>query len=151
MQPRWPLLIAGVAALGMVLLGLLVSTAGVLAVVHHAATRPRTYQATVAQLLERHRIAYRTLDLVAVCPSDGEVCLGWHVNLTTGAPPPTYGWLACRQPADSCRFSLPTYGLHALAVPAPVAEPPWLRVVRRQVRAAQTRWGPLGVAPVEAR
>ena len=63
---------------------------------HTTLTRPRTYQAAVAQLLERQRIPYRTVDLVPVCPSDGEACLGWHVNLSTGAPTPTYGWIACR-------------------------------------------------------
>ena len=147
MHPRWLLLIVGVAALGIVVLLVTVSTAGLLTVVHTTLTRPRTYQAAVAQLLDRQHIPYRTVDLVPVCPSDGEVCLGWHVNLSTGAPPPTYGWVACRQDGDDCRFSLPAHGLHALALPTPHSEPPWLRTIRRQAHAAQARWGPLGVAP----
>lgn len=148
MQPRWLLIVVGVAALGSVVVLVTVSMAGLLTVVHTTLTRPHTYQATVAQLLERHHIAYRTLDVVPVCPGDGEACLGWHVNLSTSAPTLTYGWIACRQFGDDCRFSLPAHGLHALALPTPVAEPPWLRTIRRQVRAAQARWGPLGVAPL---
>src|SRR5918998_1029436 len=118
MRGRWFLIGIGAAAVGIVILGLLVSTAGLLTVVHHAVTRPRSYPAAVAQLLDHERIPYRTLALVPVCPS--EACLGWHVNLSTEAPAPTYGWIACRQFGDDCRFSLPTHGLHALAVPAPV-------------------------------
>ena len=97
----------------------LAGTASLLLGLYHATQRPHTYHAAVVQVLKHEHIPQRTLEVVAVCPSESEVCLGWHVNLSTGAAPPTYGWIACRPSGDRCRFSLPAHGLHALALPTP--------------------------------
>jgi hypothetical protein len=129
MQRNWIIAASGVWLVVSLMAGTLVSAAlsrGPLA------AQPRTYQAAVIAVLNRHTIPYRDVQVHDECQPSPSDCFALNVIVIMETHP-LAGQIVCRLYHEDCALSVPGLSLRRIPLPPLKQDPPWLVAIRHWI------------------